>query len=182
MVDAQQRLFILRANRSFYAMRVLADGALVHVGFGPAPTLPDAFSALDNYEEPNYVWEAQARRWEYPTFGNVTQHDVALRAEVPQAPGALQGGENYCLLNLLPDATYRMTDEGDHELGRLFGAQLVTPGMPGDQRHGHFTCSLRSRTVLMCRVRTGLMQTRSRFFRQGEFFGFHGGNGVGAII
>jgi len=91
--DAQQRLFILRANRSFYAMRVLDDGALVHVGFGPALTVPDAFSVMDSYEEPNYVWEQQARRWEYPTFGDVTQHDVALRAGFPKAPGALQGGE-----------------------------------------------------------------------------------------
>ncbi|MHB1768023.1 MAG: hypothetical protein ACYCUV_09265 [Phycisphaerae bacterium] len=102
MVDAQRRLFILRANRSFYAMRVLSDGALVHVGFGPAPTLPDAFSALDNYEEPNDVWEAQARRWEYPTFGNVTQHDVALRAGFPQAPGALQGGKKLLSAEFAP--------------------------------------------------------------------------------
>ncbi len=102
--DAQQKLFILRGNRSYYAMRLLDDGALVHVGFGPAQTVPDAFSGLDSYEEPNYVWENQGRRWEYPTFGDVSQHDVALTAAFPEPPGERRGGEQ----NYLPVRDVRL--------------------------------------------------------------------------
>ena len=65
-----------------YAMRLLADGELVHVGFGPAQpaaTVAVPLDNLDQYEEPNYVWEKQGRRWEYPAFGDVTTHDGFFR-------------------------------------------------------------------------------------------------------
>ncbi len=94
--DAGQRLFLLRTDRSFYAMRLLADGELVHVGFGPAQpaaTVAVPLDNLDQYEEPNYVWEKQGRRWEYPAFGDVTTHDVAIRAVFPQPAAALQQDE-----------------------------------------------------------------------------------------
>ena len=90
--DARSRLFILRTDRSFYAMRVLAHGELVHVGFGAAAAAM-TLDNLDQYEEPNYVWENQGRRWEYPTFGDVTTHDVALTAVFPRAATALRDDE-----------------------------------------------------------------------------------------
>jgi alpha-galactosidase len=92
--DPRQKLFILRAGRSFYAMRILDQGQLVHVGFGPAAAVPMTFAGLDGYEEPNYVWENQARRWEYPTFGDITHHDAALKAVFPHSVAALRAGES----------------------------------------------------------------------------------------
>jgi alpha-galactosidase len=93
--DPKQKLFILRTSNSFYAMRILPEGQLVHVGFGPMPTPvePMLLSSLDAYEDPNYVWEQQGRRWEYPTFGDVQYHDVALKVAFPQPATALEPGE-----------------------------------------------------------------------------------------
>ena len=94
--DAQQRLFILRTDRSVYAMRLLGQGELVHVGFGSvqgAATNALSLGGLDQYEEPNYVWENQGRRWEYPTFGDVTTQDVAVKAVFPQVATALRDDE-----------------------------------------------------------------------------------------
>jgi len=45
--------------------------------------MPD-LQDLDAYEEPNYIWDDQGRRWELPTFGDVSYHDVALKVSVQQ--------------------------------------------------------------------------------------------------
>lgn len=84
------RCFFLRLLNSFYALRILANGEVVHVSSGvlselpatdddlPLPSLLD----LDSYEDANFAWEQQARRWELPAFGDITYHDCAVKANV----------------------------------------------------------------------------------------------------
>ncbi len=84
--DPQEKLFVLRMQRSFYAMRILSDGQLVHVKFAAAdPTVqPLRLSRLDEYPEADFSsWENQTRLWEFPTFGDISYHDVALKAAFP---------------------------------------------------------------------------------------------------
>ncbi|HEX8463702.1 MAG TPA: alpha-galactosidase, partial [Abditibacterium sp.] len=93
--DPQTRVFLLRLEHSFYALRVDDDNRLLHGGSGPLPARfgEENLSSLSEYEEPNFVWEQQAARFELPTFGDVSYHDVALKALFPQPAASLETGE-----------------------------------------------------------------------------------------
>lgn len=52
-----------------------------------------------------------------------------------------------------PDATYSVTDDFGADLGKFSGFQLMTLGLPGDSVNGGHGCAIRSRTVLLERVK-----------------------------
>ena len=89
--DSQTRVFLLRLERSLYALRVSDDGRVLHAGSGALPPQSgeEILSSLVEYGEPNYVWEQQATRFELPTFGDVSYHDVALKVAFPQLAAPL---------------------------------------------------------------------------------------------
>jgi len=93
-VDDSQKLFVIRMQRSFYALRALPDGQVVHVGSGPLA--PDAgplhLAGLDGYEDPNYVCEQQGRRAELLAFGDISYHDVGLKVAFLEVAGQLPKG------------------------------------------------------------------------------------------
>jgi alpha-galactosidase len=92
--NSETRCFFLHLSTSFYALRVLDTGEVVHVGAGPL-VASDSSNAgnspplleLDEYGDANYVWDQQARRWELPTYGDISYHDVALKAGIVESPG-----------------------------------------------------------------------------------------------
>ncbi len=105
--DPQQKLFVLRTHRSFYAMRILPDGQLVHVKYAPAdPAVqPLRLSLLDEYPGSDWAsWENQTRLWEFPAFGDISYHDAALKAAFPAASGLLaaQDAAIYPIRDLRP--------------------------------------------------------------------------------
>jgi alpha-galactosidase len=96
--DEKQRLFILRTARSCYALRVLEDGRLVHIGFFPSPSgmvgeSLESLESLERYPIFGFCWEEQGELWELPASGDVAYHDVALRVVLPQAPCTAADGD-----------------------------------------------------------------------------------------
>ncbi len=89
--DPTQKLIVLRLRTSFYALRILPDGQVVHVGSGPAPegNAPMVLGNLDAYEDPNYVWDEGGRRYELPTYGDIAYHHVGLKVSFPEAAAPL---------------------------------------------------------------------------------------------
>jgi alpha-galactosidase len=94
--DSAQRSFTMLLKSSFYSFRILASGELVHVGSGPLPAhlqrgedphFP-GFTGFNSYEESNFVWDQQVRKWELPTFGDISYHDSAVKLSFqnPTAP------------------------------------------------------------------------------------------------
>ena len=105
--DPQQRLFVLRTHRSFYALKILPDGQLVHIQFAAIDPQVQAlrFSALEEYPEADFSsWENQTRLWEFPAFGDISYHDVAIKAAFPAAsgPSAVGDAPNYPIRDLRP--------------------------------------------------------------------------------
>ncbi len=90
--DDKQQLFLLQMHSSFYAMRILSDGQLAHVGSGACEGSV-RLSSLDQYETVPYVWEINARRYELPTFGDTTNHPVGLKLQFPELAGPLATGD-----------------------------------------------------------------------------------------
>ncbi len=85
--DAEQRLFQIQMRSSYYAFRILDNGQIVHTGSGSLPENEKAepvLARLGDYVETSYGLDAQARRYELPTFGDISYHDVALKASFPQ--------------------------------------------------------------------------------------------------
>lgn len=94
--DEKQRAILLRLRNSFYSIRILPGGEVVHIGSGPLPAnMPDHawLGGLDDYEESNFEWDRQGRRFELPTFGDINFHDVALKVSFPDLAGPLVSGE-----------------------------------------------------------------------------------------
>ncbi len=93
-IGQDQRTFIIQMKSSFYAMQALADGRLMHIGSGPLPThasaVPLSFDYLDQYGNMDYAFDFQYARYELPTFGDVSFHDVALKASFPKLAGELR--------------------------------------------------------------------------------------------
>lgn len=94
--DETRRLFVLQLKSGFYALRVLPDGRLLHVGFGPRTGAVDAaaLGGLDQYEEPDYNLDGQGARYELPVYGDVTYHEVAIKASLAGLAAPLQAGES----------------------------------------------------------------------------------------
>ena len=97
--DSEKRLFVLRLKSSFYAMRVLETGELVHVGWGPLPekdeNAPLHFQGLNDYKESPPIWDNQSRRYEFPAAGDVLYHDTAIRAVFSEPARSLENGEAF---------------------------------------------------------------------------------------
>ncbi len=83
----QKQVIVLSLRSSFYAMRILPDGQVVHLGSGPAAG-PLGISGVEQYTDPNYVWDEGCRQYEYPTYGDTAYHRVALKVRFPKALGA----------------------------------------------------------------------------------------------
>ncbi len=94
-----RRLFILHLRSSFYALRVLDTGELVHLGWSavPAPAESESSAILNegDYKEPDRGWDEQMRRYEFPARGDVTYHDAAIHAEFSEPPRKLKTGEAF---------------------------------------------------------------------------------------
>lgn len=92
--DPTRFVFVLRT--SFYALKVLPSGEVLHVGSGPLPPGPGAaplFEDLEAYEEPNFPWDGQGTRFELPAYGDVNYHSIVLKAAFPEPAGELRPGE-----------------------------------------------------------------------------------------
>ncbi len=81
--DPALKLFVLRTQRSYYAMRIAEDGQLLHLGSGAVPEdSPEtwAWSNLGVYSnDQGWGWEYQCESQELPAFGDINYHDVALK-------------------------------------------------------------------------------------------------------
>ena len=97
--DAEKRLFVLRLKSSFYAIRILETGELVHVGWGPLPELdenvPLHFQGLENFKDHLFPWDEQTHRYEFPAAGDVLYHDTAIRAIFFEPAKPLEKGEAF---------------------------------------------------------------------------------------
>lgn len=88
--DAKTKTFNLTLKHSFYAFQINYENALVHLGWGirPADAAPDDHLS-GKLTEPVYSmvgFEMQSRRDELVTFGDVSQHEVALKVNFAQHP------------------------------------------------------------------------------------------------
>ncbi|HEY0256334.1 MAG TPA: alpha-galactosidase [Candidatus Methylacidiphilales bacterium] len=97
--NAEKRLFVLRLESSFYAMRILESGELVHVGWGPLPELdedvPLNFQGLENFQDHAFPWDNQTHPYEFPAAGDVLYHDTAIRANFAEPARPLEKGEAF---------------------------------------------------------------------------------------
>ena len=91
-IDARQQTFVINLRSSYYALRVLDDGHVVHVGSGPSAG-PMALSHLDQYGDADYVWDGQGRNWEIPAFGDVSYHHAAIKVAFPEPPPSMAAGD-----------------------------------------------------------------------------------------
>jgi alpha-galactosidase len=96
--DKISKAIFIRLSSSFYAMRILEDGRLLHVGAGAltadAPQDTEELALLEQYQEPNFNFYGQADRYELPTFGDVSLHNTAIKASFPDAPGKILSSES----------------------------------------------------------------------------------------
>ena len=86
--DTGARVFFLRLRESYYALQIAADGQLMHLGSGPIPeNAPEnwSWSHLDAYCS-EFLWDHHCDRQELPAFGDVSYHDIALKAEFIRSP------------------------------------------------------------------------------------------------
>lgn len=89
-----QRVFLLTLRSSFYALRVTEDGKMVHLSSGPAcPLPPGAISNPEAYAIRDTPWDQQLIPYDYPAAGDLTYHDVAIRAVFSGPGGPLVPGE-----------------------------------------------------------------------------------------
>lgn len=97
--NAEKRLFVLHLKSSFYAMRILETGELVHVGWGPLPELdenvPLDFQGLENFKDHQFPWDNQTLRYEFPAAGDVLYHDTAIRAIFAEPAKPLKKGRRF---------------------------------------------------------------------------------------
>jgi len=105
--DPKQRLFLVKMRTSYYAFRILEDGQVVHCGSGSLPGVVETdalLSGLNVYEDPNYIWESQSRRYEIPAFGDVSYHDIGLKVAFPQpaVPPAVHEAANLPVRDVRP--------------------------------------------------------------------------------
>ncbi|CAN5776687.1 alpha-galactosidase [soil metagenome] len=76
--NQEQRVFLLSMSQSFYAIRIAGDGQIMHLASGPGTLEPGSWTHLADYEyEP--VWDDQCGSQEYPAFGDINYHDVAIK-------------------------------------------------------------------------------------------------------
>jgi alpha-galactosidase len=101
VIDSAPLSFVFVLRTSYYALKVLPSGEVLHVGSGGLPPgglppggLPSqGFEHLEHYEEANFVWEGQGARYELPAFGDLNYHSVLLKAAFPRPPAPLNEGE-----------------------------------------------------------------------------------------
>jgi alpha-galactosidase len=91
--DSEQQLFTITLAKSFYALRILADGQVIHVASGASES-PVSLSDLDGYEDKNYIFDYQCRQWEVPAFGDISYHTAPLKVSFLQAPKAITESES----------------------------------------------------------------------------------------
>lgn len=96
--DPHQRTFLLTLRSSFYALRVDDEGRLAHLGAGALPAsapAPWPLAALESFRIPNDPWDQQQTPLEYPSAGDVSYHDCAIRVTFHEPGKALESGENF---------------------------------------------------------------------------------------
>ncbi len=92
------RTFNLLLKTSYYAFQVDDADRVVHLGWGPRPddvTDDDVISGTVAHKTYDTPWSfiAQFRPDEVLTFGDVTSHQVTLKASFPSLPVPLKDGE-----------------------------------------------------------------------------------------
>lgn len=96
LFDEASRTFVLRLAQSAYIIRLAEDNRVFHSGFVPLPaeTAQELSPEnLANYPDANYVWEPQAQAWEYPTFGDISLHETALKVAFETLPTEVNAEE-----------------------------------------------------------------------------------------
>jgi alpha-galactosidase len=126
--NAEKRLFVLQLRSSFYAMRVLTTGELVHVAWGPLPELDESvplhFQGLEDFKDHQFPFDAQTHRYEFPAAGDVLYHDTAIRAVFSEPPKPLEKGEAFhgTVRDLrMRYASHEITTEPEPALAPLHG-------------------------------------------------------------
>ncbi|MCA9922534.1 MAG: hypothetical protein KC421_09185, partial [Anaerolineales bacterium] len=96
--NGETNTFSLILSRSHYVMQVDSNGRLRHLAWGPRPTDAAAGDLIDGktwYEHGNFAtMEQQARPDEFITFGDVSYHEVSLKANFATLPQAMQTYES----------------------------------------------------------------------------------------
>lgn len=95
-IDPSARCFVLRLKKSVYVMRVSDAGQLLHLGFAPLPDeAPSRLTVerMQDYGDTSYGFDQSALAFEYPTFGEFSHREVALKVAFPNAHAGLNAGE-----------------------------------------------------------------------------------------
>lgn len=117
------KTFNLILAASVYAFQVDDEGRLVHLAWAPRPAGAaddDVIDGRHGYEVTDSVasFERQTRRDEFLTFGDITYHEVSLKASFASLPGAPAAHEALHL----PIRDVRL---------RYVGHDIVTDAQPG---------------------------------------------------
>ena len=82
--DQNDGTFVINLKNSYYALRVLPGGEVIHLGAGPT-AYPVEICQAGSYQEPGYVFDPQLRKWEIVTLGDVSYHEYGLAVSFPEA-------------------------------------------------------------------------------------------------
>jgi hypothetical protein len=90
------RTFTLLGRSSHYSLYIDQNGRFLHLSWGPRP--PGDERWLDNGRSPRQPtvhssFDFQSQRDELPTYGDISVHEVALKASFPDLPATLRPGE-----------------------------------------------------------------------------------------
>ena len=86
--DPAERTFALSGAQSVYLLRLTPHGAVEHLGFFSSPSpgaLPADWAKCLPPRSGEHIWDFQGAKWEYPTYGDVSYHDVALKMSFPSS-------------------------------------------------------------------------------------------------
>jgi alpha-galactosidase len=84
--DPAEKTFGLSGANSVYLLRVTPHGTIEHLGFSSAPSaLPQDWAKSLPPRSVEHVWDSQGVKCEYPAFGDVSYHDVALKVSFPRS-------------------------------------------------------------------------------------------------